>query len=501
MRERRHVTARRRVLAAIAVVAVCLTGGIMAPAFAYQVNTTAVTGTTGPNGSALITFPGGTTATVQTAGQTTLTIASSTLAGRGATVGMFDPQVSTSTSMPELTTSASGCAASGLCSNRGTVTITFSRPVRNPVLHVAGLGGSIGTAPNNTILHALGTITSSSPAGATFGAPNGSAVNLSRTNGNLTFDTTDPRPSSNCGANTVAGQTSLSGCGSLPVLGTYTSITMRMDILMAPNTAGTGTAGTAASGDAFVLGVTVPEDFGDAPASYDTGTAASHVLSDLQMGPAVDADNVGTANATTSPNAVAAGASASSTNGDGADEDGVTGAPPDLPTSRIGLPYTITVPISGASSAGQLCGFLDFNRSGTFTVPGERACAAIAAGATSVPLTWTVPAGSTSAGTTYLRLRASYTTAQAELPTGRADSGEVEDYSISIFPTVRVTKTVAGGSTRTFDIAVNGTNVGTVGNGGTTSEQKVFHTSAFGAPNVTVAQNIGTTAVPLTITE
>ncbi|MGL5908634.1 MAG: hypothetical protein ACRCZP_01450, partial [Phycicoccus sp.] len=156
MRERRHVAARRRVVAAVAVVAACLAGGIVAPAFAYQVNTAAVTGTTGTNGNAVITFPSGVTATVRTAGVTTLSTLSSTLAGRGATVGMFDPQVSTSTSMPELTTSANGCAASGLCSNRGTVTITFNRPVRNPVLHLAGLGGSIGTVPNNSILHALG---------------------------------------------------------------------------------------------------------------------------------------------------------------------------------------------------------------------------------------------------------------------------------------------------------------------------------------------------------
>ncbi|MGL5817537.1 MAG: DUF7507 domain-containing protein, partial [Phycicoccus sp.] len=501
MRERRHVAARRRVVAAVAVVAACLAGGIVAPAFAYQVNTAAVTGTTGTNGNALITFPGGTTATVQSGGLTTVSTVSSTLAGRGATVGMFDPQVSTSTSMPELTTSANGCAASGLCSNRGTVTITFNRPVRNPVLHVAGLGGSIGTVPNNSILHALGTITGSSPAGATFGAPNASAVNLSRTNGNLTFDTTDPRPSSNCGATTTGGQTSLSGCGSIPIAGTYTSITMRMDILMAPNTAGTGTAGGAGAGDAFVLGVTVPEDFGDAPATYDPGTAASHVLSDLQIGSSVDADNTGTPNAVTSPNAVAAGSSASSTNGDGIDEDGVTGAPPELLTSRIGATYSVSVPISGASSTGQLCGFIDFNRSGTFTVPGERSCAAIAVGATSVPLTWTIPSGSTSAGTTYLRLRASYNTAQAQLPTGRADSGEVEDYSISIFPTVRVNKTVLGASTRTFTLAVNGTNLSTVGNGGTTFDRKVFHTSAFGAPNIAVVQDIATTAVPLTITE
>ncbi|MGL5857935.1 MAG: DUF7507 domain-containing protein [Angustibacter sp.] len=478
-------------------------GGLISPAFGYQINTTNNTGATGTNGNALITFPGGTTATVAVSGLTTVSNLNSNFTSRGATAGMFNPSVSTSTPMPALLTSANGCAASGLCSNRGTVTITFSRPVRNPTLHIGGLGGSIGAVPNNSILHALGTITGSSPAGATFGSPAGGAVNMAVTNGGLTFDTADPRPSTNCGANTVAGQTSLSGCGTIPVNGLITSLTMRMDILMAPNTAGTGTAGSTGSGDEFVLGVTVPEDFGDAPASYDSGTAASHVLSDLQLGTtstAMTGDNPGVANAATSPYSVATGANANGLNGDGGDENGWPGTAPQLTTQLSGSTYTATVPISGASAAGQVCGWIDFDRNGTYDTA-DRACGAFAAGATSVPLTWSVPL-TLKAGVSYVRLRASYNTTQVQSPTGRADSGEIEDHTVAIMPTVRVNKTVTNGSTRTFNLQVNGTTVAAaVGNGGTSGIRTVFHTSAYGAPDITVGQDVGSAVVPLAITE
>ena len=69
-------------------------------------------------------------------------------------------------------------------------------------------------------------------------------------------------------------------------------------------------------------------------------------------------------------------------------------------------------------------------------------------------------------------------------------------------PVVKVVKVLAAGSTGTFDLKVNGTTLATgVGNGGTTGTKTVFDTSAYGAPDVTVAQSVATTAVPLTLSE
>ncbi|MGL5930570.1 MAG: DUF7507 domain-containing protein, partial [Dermatophilaceae bacterium] len=497
---RRRSIALRRVTAAVAALVVGVLGGVASPALGYQINATSVLGGSSPE-SASVLFPGGVRATfTPTApGITRLSTVNSTLASRGATPGMFTPSVPTSTPMPAFSTSANGCPADGLCANRGGLTISFDRPVRNPVLHLAGLGDSVGTAPNNSILHVVGTITGSTPAGASFGAPSSGNVNLVRTGGNLTFDTAGAKPAPSCVTPGTAGQTSLAGCGSLPIVGTYTSITMRMDALMSAN--GTGTAGTASSEDAFVLGVSVDEDFADAPNSYESEAPTTHILSDLQLGGSVDADNLTIANSDVSPFSVAAGANANAPNGDGADEDGWPSTVPPLTTASAGLTYRATVPISGASAAGQVCGWIDFNRNGAFDDLFERACGAFTAGATSAVLNWLVP-NTTSAGPTYLRLRASYNTTQVTTATGAADSGEVEDHSIAIYPAVRVNKVLTGGSPRRFDLLVNGTTVAAaVGDGGTSGTRTVYHTSAFGAPDITVPQNVATTAVPLTITE
>ncbi len=212
--------------------------------------------------------------------------------------------------------------------------------------------------------------------------------------------------------------------------------------------------------DAVNMAVSVDEDFGDAPATYDPAAAASHVVGDLKLGSTIDADNTGTLNGgtaiTPSPNAVAAGADNTGANGDGADEDAISTFPTLLNSATT---YSLTVPISGSSQAGQVCGWVDYNRNGTFDT-GERACASFAAGATSVTLNWTGLSGLT-VGTNYVRLRASYDTTGVQTPTGRLDSGEVEDYRLTISPAadLSVTKTnsvtsVNAGGTTTYTVRV-----------------------------------------------
>ncbi|MGM9320453.1 beta strand repeat-containing protein [Deinococcus aquaticus] len=201
------------------------------------------------------------------------------------------------------------------------------------------------------------------------------------------------------------------------------------------------------------------EDFGDAPASYDPTAAASHVVGDLKLGATIDAENPDTLNGATavtpSPNAVLAGADNNGTNGDGADEDAITTFPA-LTTADNA--YSLTVPISGASAAGRVCGWVDYNRNGVFDT-GERTCATFAAGATSVTLSWTGLTGLTT-GTNYVRLRASYNATGVQDPTGRLDSGEVEDYRLTITaPTFNVSKsfaptTVSAGGVTALNITV-----------------------------------------------
>ena len=118
------------------------------------------------------------------------------------------------------------------------------------------------------------------------------------------------------------------------------------------------------------------------------------------------------------------------------------------------------MPISGASAAGQVCGWVDFDRSNVFgNVASERACTAFASGATSVVLNWTGLTGLTT-GTNYVRLRASYDTTGVQSPTGRLNSGEVEDYRLTITPAADLaisktgTSTVVEGDTATYTLKV-----------------------------------------------
>jgi len=124
------------------------------------------------------------------------------------------------------------------------------------------------------------------------------------------------------------------------------------------------------------------------------------------------------------------------------DEDAFTTLPDVVAVP--GATYSLTVPIAGLSKSATLCGWIDFDRNGTFDT-GERQCATPAAGATSATLTWTVTSG-VSIGSSNARFRLGYTASQVQSPTGLADSGEVEDYPISFLarPQVVLTKTTTG---------------------------------------------------------
>ncbi|CCH33272.1 GEVED domain-containing protein [Actinosynnema sp. NPDC047251] len=359
---------------------------------------------------------------------------------RGGTAANFTPQIPANTALLDLITVVDDCAAGSDCYNRGTITLTFTRPLRNPVLHVVGIGGTINAADSATA-----ALTATTP-GVTLEGPLAGATNLTVVGG---ARIESANRSANTACNSVGARQATAGCGSVRMLGTVSSVSFAVYSYV---------NGGQHTPDAFSLGISADEDFGDAPASYDPGAAASHVVGGPVLGTDVSADNTTTQNTgtvTPSPKAVAAGADNNLPNGDTFD-DGVAGFPR-LASSYGGLNYTVPVTLARTTSAGRVCGWIDFDRDGVFDNPGERACADFAAGATSANITWVLPA-TIGCGFTYARFRAGFNTTQVQSPTGLADSGEVEDYRLPI-ECLRIRKTAdkavaAAGEKVTYTVTV-----------------------------------------------
>ncbi len=221
--------------------------------------------------------------------------------------------------------------------------------------------------------------------------------------GGTRIQTTSNAPDVAC-ATPVA---STSGCGTVQVNGTFTSLTFNVTL---QHRSGVGLP-TTQGADAYGLVVTVNEDFTDAPASYGD---ASHVVDRVFLGASApsaagahpaEADAVNTMYTTLPP----ATSPVASNTAAGDTDNAFPGA---LPLVGVGT-YPLTVPISALSGNGSgsvpagttVCGWIDFNRNGTFEAS-ERTCATVAANATSAPLSWTIPTGATYvAGLSYVRLR------------------------------------------------------------------------------------------------
>ncbi|MGL4173805.1 MAG: Ig-like domain-containing protein, partial [Actinomycetota bacterium] len=501
----------RRVAAVLGAIGLALAplGLVPMSAQGYQIPTAAIpwTGTAPAGTTATGTLPGGTTLKVDVTGLTTVNnVAFNPSSSYAASSAMFSPGITTTNPTVQLLTNAGSCPVTGVCASRGTATLTFSRPVRNPVLHVAGLGGANSTGPtglpptDSSAIHTRATLASSVPAGATFGTASSGSTNLKVTSN--TFETTNSSNGVGC-ASTAAGAITMAataGCGSIPVDGTVTQLTLNLDII-AQVVLGAGFGGTATSGDGWSLTFTADEDYGDAPAGYEAGAPAAHVIGSLTLGSSVDRENSTTPNTGTQAGglSVVSGANANSPAGDGIDDNGIVSFPP-LTTDLIGSTYTVPVTITGATAAAKACGWIDFDRNGSWSTT-ERACATVPAGATSVNLTWTIPGGT--AGRTYARVRVSHDTAQVESPTGLADSGEVEDYTLEMKPVVRVNKTlIPATDPGVFDLQINGTTYASgVSDGGATGYKSLYNSSGISAPDVTVTQDVQTQAVPFTVGE
>ncbi|MFK4090887.1 Ig-like domain-containing protein [Kribbella sp. NPDC020789] len=363
--------------------------------------------------SATATMPGsGLRQTITVTGATEL-LDESTAGVRGTGPTTYSPPIARTTPAEDLLVNTGECAAVGSCGDRGTVTVAFSRPVRNPVLHLAGLGGAVTQTVNGkptaqSELHSVLRLTTPGLSLSKAGQGN----NLSVTSDTITAANHDAGP--NCinnktGTGPDAGATA--ACGSVRVNGVVSTVRFDVTAYFSKH-AMLPAFNTTSSGDAFSILASAGEDFGDAPATYG---AAWSVLSDVRLGKEASEDNSTVANATTGP-----------TTPDAAD-DGVMFPP--LRTNSTS--YSVEAKLTGASKAGRVCGWIDLNRDGAFQ-PNEQACDAFAAGQPTVKLNWSKFA-KPAAGTSYARLRIGYDDAVAK-PTGASDAGEVEDYQLLITP-------------------------------------------------------------------
>ena len=318
-------------------------------------------------------------------------------------------------------------SSSNECTGLGNITLTFSRPVVNPVIHLSEVGGLVGTEGSpSTTLNARLTIDQ-----VNGGAASAASLTLVNSNSNLTVVGGNKIQTSNVAAGTsisCSSGGSNAGCGSVRINGTITSIRFASSLYI--NRINGGTPASDA-GDGYSINVTVDEDFGDAPASYDndgTNGAASHVVGNLYLGGSVAADNLNVLNysspvITASPNA----------NGADADDNGATF--PAINGLVVAGVYTASTTISAHTATARVCGWIDFNNNGTFDNATERACADSPTNnaSSNVNLVWTVPVGaSLTTGIRQSRVRVSYDTTNVQNPTGRLDSGEVEDYKVTI---------------------------------------------------------------------
>lgn len=362
----------------------------------------------------------------------------------------------------------------------GTVTLTFSRPVTNPRLHFSRLGGFNGATNEFSYFQTTWDLMT---AGATMTVISGqlaTADNPSVAGADaLRIQALNPRATTQC-VNPPPANTELSGCGTVQINGTFSTLTFNASLWYRDRQPAAPVNQN--GGDAYGVAITLNEDFGDAPSSYG---AAPHVVDNVQLGavatPAAGAHPSEADATTTLYTAYPATSPVSNATATGDTDNALT-----LPLPQVGVgTYTLTVPVSartGSASGAQVCGWIDFNRDGSFTdgAP-EEACAT--AGAANATLTWTIPTGATYvAGQSYMRLRIGLAAdaAQVSNPTTPAASGEAEDYQITLLPRVRLTKLLSPTTdTGAFNLSVS-PNVAAAVGPGTSSVTNVGHNGTTG---------------------
>ncbi|MEU8921236.1 Ig-like domain-containing protein [Kitasatospora sp. NPDC048545] len=309
----------------------------------------------------------------------------------------------------------------------GTLRLTFSRPVRNPRLHLSGLAatatGKSGTTGTETRL----SLTDGSPAVPAL---------VGRTDWTgWTVDGSTLAPAGRDG--TSDGAPGSAAEGSLELAGTVRTAAFRVE---QRSTARAGST-TAPPVLRQAYTVTVDEGVGTAPQAYGN---ASHVVSDLFLG----ADATNPTRRAGERSAGAAGDEPLVRLDHGASlRSPFAGPPPRLQPGRgeypgadpsisfpaeaaIGRYYRLTVLVEVGDQPATLAGWIDFGHTGRFE-PAERVQTEVQPGADTATLEWTVPSGAAS-GETWARLRIARDTSQLVSSGGFADSGQVSDQRIKL---------------------------------------------------------------------
>ncbi|MFD7829994.1 Ig-like domain-containing protein [Kitasatospora sp. NPDC059803] len=316
----------------------------------------------------------------------------------------------------------------------GTLRLAFSRPVRNPRLHLSGLVALATGKSGTTSTAARLTLTGGSPSAPTL-------VNRTDWPG-WTVDANALAPVGADGSSDGAAGSASEG--TLELAGTLRTAVFRVEQRSTARAGSTTTPPVLRQ----AYTVTVDEDLGTAPQNYGN---ASHVLSDLFLG----ADAANPAHRTRPRSADDPGTADRSTGeplvqlDHGAGRRSVFTSPPppklqpgraeyqgadpsiSFPTeAAIGRYYRLTVPVAVGDQPATLAGWIDFDHSGRFD-PAERVQAEIPAGADTATLEWTVPTGAAS-GDTWARLRIARDASQLVPSGGFADSGQVVDQRIKL---------------------------------------------------------------------
>ncbi|MEU6231484.1 Ig-like domain-containing protein [Kitasatospora sp. NPDC047058] len=356
-------------------------------------------------------------------------------AGGGRAAALYTDGVQPGDSAQTFLVSAERPQTDGSWRTVGTLQADFSRPVRNPRLHLGGLAGTATAKTGSTATETRLTLTGGSPSAPTL-------VNRTDWPGWTVDDNTLAPAAADGGADPVAGSAAE---GTLELAGTFRTAVFRVE------QRSTARAGSTTPPEPLTQAytVTLDEGVGTAPQNYGN---ASHLVSDLFLG--ADAGNQARRPGRAS-GAGPAGRSAAAAAGPpvrldrGAAWPGVRAnpAPPQLQPGRgeylgadpsvsypaeaaIGRDYRLTVPVAVGGAPATLAGWIDFDRNGRFD-PTERVQSEVRAGSDTATLEWTVP-GSAASGETWARLRIGRDPAQLVPPGGFADSGQVSDQRIRL---------------------------------------------------------------------
>ena len=442
------------------------------------------------------TLPNGITVGVSTTGQVAISSSDQTLATRGGVDAQYARTGIAAMTGVQLITNDAGCTYGTLCANRGTITLSFSQKVTNPVWSFAGIGGGaqMNSGTYRTVTWSELDVTTPGITLTSLAGENMTIV------GGTRIEPTVKNPDFSCSnistGSTSYGATAKAMCGSVRINGTFTSVSFDVDFGSVNNAQ--PYPGPSQVEDGWSMVISLDDDYGLAPSSYELSAAASHTIGALRLGTVVTADQTTLLNPTTNADAVAAGAAVTG-------DDGTTGLSGNVSFGAAGTTYSSTISLSGVEANATLCGWIDFNKNGTFDSPSERACASPTTGATTATLTWTIPATVAANGITYARLRLSYS-ALANSPTGSLASGEVEDYSLTASYAANTpaptTTTVAPTTTTTTTTTIAPTTTTTVAPTTTTTTIAPTTTTTV-APTTTttpVASQATTTSVALTTT-